>query len=68
MGGVLDDFGDILTVVEMMSVLRIGKNTAYGLLRDGAIRSYKIGKYYRIPKKCIRDFLDQMERGCLNEE
>lgn len=65
---VLDNYGDVLTVEEMMEFFRIGQNTAYGLLRDGLIKSYKIGRSYRIPKQCVREFMDRMERGNVNAE
>lgn len=55
----LNKYDDILTVEELCEVLRIGKNTAYKLLKNGEIKSIKIGKVYKIPKKCIRKYLEQ---------
>lgn len=65
---VLDDYNDVLTIEDLMEFFHIGMNTAYGLLRDGSIRSYKIGRGYRIPKQCVREFLERMERGNLNDK
>ncbi|MNC84400.1 Helix-turn-helix domain protein [compost metagenome] len=44
-----------------MEMLSIGRNKAYELLRNGEVKSMKLGKAYRIPKDCIRDYvLDQV--------
>ncbi len=48
---------DILTVPDVIRLLRIGKNTVYGLLRDGTIASIKQGKKIIVPKTCLVDYL-----------
>lgn len=55
----LNKYNDILTVEELCEVLRIGKNTAYKLLKSGEIKSIKIGKIYKIPKKSVRKYFEQ---------
>lgn len=55
----LNKYNDILTVEELCEVLRIGKNTAYKLLKSGEIKSVKIGKIYKIPKKSVRKYLEK---------
>lgn len=55
----LNKYSDILTVEELCEVLRIGKNTAYKLLKSDEIKSIKIGKIYKIPKKSVRKYLEQ---------
>ena len=55
----LNKYNDILTVEEFCEVLRIGKNTAYKLLKNGEIKSIKIGKVYKIPKKSVKKYLEQ---------
>ena len=54
------DFKDVVSVAEMMSMLKIGKNTAYDLLKNNKIQSIRIGKVHRIPKINIIKYL-QME-------
>ena len=54
----LNKYNDILTVEELCEVLRIGKNTAYKLLKNNEIKSVKIGKIYKIPKKSVRKYLE----------
>ena len=60
----LDNYPDVLTPEEAMKVLCIGRNKIYKLLQSGSIKSIKIGKQYRIPKKFIQTFID----SCYNEE
>ena len=49
----LNRYNDILTVDELCKVLKIGKNTAYTLLKSGEIKSVKIGRVYKIPKRNV---------------
>ena len=44
---------DVLTVKEMMDMLAIGKNTAYKLLRDGVIKSFRIGNTHKVLRKSV---------------
>lgn len=53
----LNKYNDILTVEELCEVLRIGKNTAYKLLKSGEIKSVKIGNIYKIPKRCVKEYI-----------
>ncbi len=56
---ILTEYKDILLIEDVMDILQIGKNTAYGLIKDGAIQAIKIGKQYRIPKKNMINFILQ---------
>lgn len=51
-------YPDVMSVDELCSALKIGKNTAYKLIKDKAIKSLKIGKSYKIPKCYLIDFLE----------
>ena len=46
-------------VQNLMSILGIGRNTAYRLVRSGEIRSIKIGRQIRIPRQVLLDYLEQ---------
>ena len=48
---------NLLTVPELAIELRIGRNAAYKMVRNGLIRSVKIGKAIRVPRKALEDFL-----------
>ena len=53
------DYNDVVTVDELAKMLKIGRNTAYELVRCGAIKSVRIGKNIRIRKEAIIDYLTQ---------
>lgn len=44
-----------LTVEELADVLKIGKSTAYNLVRSENIHSYRAGTQYRIPKESLQN-------------
>ena len=48
---------EVLTVPDVIRLLRIGKNSVYQLLKDGKINSIKQGKKIIIPKVCLAEFL-----------
>lgn len=51
------DYDDILSIEDVMKMLRIGKNTAYSLLKNNEIRNLRIGKRYIIPKQSVINFI-----------
>ena len=53
----LNKYNDVLTVEELCEVLRIGKNTAYRLLKNKEIKSIKRGSVYKIPKKYLKQYI-----------
>lgn len=55
-----NSYPDILSVKQLCEILDIGKNTAYRLLQGGEIKSIKIGKVYKIPKKEVRRYIDRI--------
>lgn len=52
-------YPDVVTVEQLCKMLHIGKNTAYALLRSGAMRSVRIGGKYIVPTKWIAEYLDK---------
>ena len=52
-----DELPLTLRVEDLTSILDIGRNTAYELIRCGKIRSIRIGKQLRIPKQALIDYL-----------
>lgn len=53
----LEDYHDVITVDEMCRILRIGKNSAYMLLKNGEIRSRRLRNKYIIPKLELINYL-----------
>ena len=52
------EYGDIVTVEEVMKMLQIGRVSVYQMLKSGEIRSLKVGKKYVIPKKSVIELCD----------
>jgi excisionase family DNA binding protein len=55
---------ELLTVEELQSVLRVGKNKTYEIIRSGEISSIKIGRQIRIRKADVLEYLES-SCGCL---
>lgn len=53
----VDDLPLVLTVSEVSKILGIGKNTAYDLIRCGAIKSFRAGRQIRVSKSAFLDYL-----------
>ena len=54
---VLQDEPEILTVLDVSKILRVGKNAAYELVKNGKLSSIQVGRKIIIPKACLIDFL-----------
>ena len=52
-----DDLPLVLTVSDVSKILGIGKNTAYDLIRSGAIKSVRVGRQIRVPKAAFLEFI-----------
>ena len=52
-----EDMPLTLRIEDLMSILSIGRNTAYDLVREGKIRSVKVGRQIRIPREALLAFL-----------
>ena len=58
-----EDLPLVLRVEELMPLLSIGRNTAYDLVRSGQIRSFRIGRCYRIPKDSVVEYLEKVREN-----
>ena len=54
---ILDDYGDVLSVKDLMKILHIGRNTAYMYLQSGEIPNKKVRSKYIIPKAGVASYL-----------
>lgn len=52
-----DEYPDILTVSDLEKALNIGRNMAYSLLKQNAIKCFKIGNKYKIPKSSLLEYV-----------
>lgn len=51
----------LLTVKELAAVLRIGRNAAYQLIKDGKVRSIHVGRNIRIPRESLTQFVENAQ-------
>ena len=42
---------------ELQIILGIGKNSIYKLLESGALRSFRIGKHWRVSQEMLDEFM-----------
>jgi excisionase family DNA binding protein len=56
----LENYPDVLKVKDIQEILNIGKSAALRLLSKGGITCFKIGRCYKIPKKCVIDYIESM--------
>ena len=56
-----DDLPLTLTVEEAGQILRVGRNTAYELVRCGKLPSVRVGKQIRIPRQALLDYFSRQK-------
>lgn len=62
------DYPDVVTIEQMCEMLGgISTKTGYRLLKDGTIKSFVVGKRYRIPKLYILEYLAVFDKGCASK-
>ena len=57
-----EDLPLTLKVEDLMPILNIGRNTAYSLVRSGEIRTIRVGRQLRIPKKVLIEYLNRTQQ------
>ena len=57
------DYPDVVTVEQMCEMLGgISTKTGYRLLKNGTIKSFVVGRRYRIPKLYIFEYLELVDK------
>ena len=51
------NYPDVVSVEQLSEMLHIGQVLAYRLVRNGEIKSRKVGRKYIIPKQNVIDFI-----------
>ena len=57
----LENYPDVLTVDDLCTLLRIGRNSAYKMLQESKIPCRRLRGKYIIPKAGVIDFLQNCE-------
>ena len=58
-----ENYSDVVTVEQLAEMLKIGRNTAYELVRAGIIPSVRVGRGIRIPKIAIITYITNQNKG-----
>jgi len=64
-----ESYPDVVTVRELCAMLKIGRNTAYGLVQSGLIPAVLVGRQYRIRKIDVARYFSvaSSTEKCYNE-
>ncbi len=52
------EYPDVVEVEDLQKMLRLGRNAVYRILKEGKIKTIKIGKRYIVPKRSVIEFLE----------
>ena len=52
-----NEYGDMLTVEDLMEALGIGKKAAYDLLRNGELKCFRLKGRWKIPKESVIEYV-----------
>ena len=63
-----DTSGEVLTVEELSSYLRIAKSTLYKLAQEGRLPGQKVGKHWRFRKAAVDRWLEQRDQDAPEKE
>ncbi len=47
----------VLTPLDVMDILCIGKNSAYALLNSGKLQGFRVGRSWRISSEALEEFM-----------
>lgn len=56
-----NDLPLLLTVREVAKVLRIGRNAAYQLVKDGNVKSIHVGRSIRVPRNALIQYVESTQ-------
>ena len=57
-----DDMAILMTPPELAAYLGIGRNLAYQLLNDGAIKGFRIGNQWKVSKQAVDLYIAEQSK------
>lgn len=54
-----NEYGDVLSTDDVQEILHIGKNAVYSLCKEQRLKSFKIGRAWKIPKTSVSEFIEK---------
>ena len=52
-----NQYEDIMSVADVAEALFIGKNRTYELLNTGALKGFRIGRVWKIPRAALQEYI-----------
>ena len=52
----------IFNIKELQEILKIGRSQAYSLVTSGQIKSFKIGKMWRVSEDALNEYINRSEK------
>ena len=52
----------LLSISDIQRILKIGKNKAYELLKTNTIRSFKIGREWKVTKEALDGYIESLNK------
>ena len=52
-----NELSPLITIDDLCELLMIGRNAAYKLLTTGKIKSFKIGRVWKIPRDSVQSYI-----------
>ena len=47
----------LMTIEDLCETLMVGKNAAYDLLKSGEVKSFRIGRKWKIPRDSLNEYI-----------
>ena len=57
-----NELSPLVTIDELCELLMIGRNAAYKLLTTGKIKSFKIGRVWKIPRESLTTYIKEQSK------
>ena len=57
-----NDFSPLITIDELCELLMIGRNAAYKLLTTDKIKSFRIGRVWKIPRDSVQTYIKEQSK------
>lgn len=61
-----ENYNDMVSIDELCEMLSIGKNTAYDLLNRKEIAAFKIGRFWKIPRESVSNYVKERVKKEVN--
>lgn len=52
-----DEYDDMITIEDLCTILSIGHNAAYKLLKSHKLKAFRMGRIWKIPKLAVEDYI-----------